>query len=161
VCVGVPAADERQPVSDRLLAERFFSGGLRLESAGSVLADQTPLAERLPQFNEVTAPSDYATEHIPVLSCMLGEGTARDRWNPFIGPSTNGFPGIGKNGLGRLRLVSEPELAVALTEHLTEASPVIVLTFSSSEDQTSEVYVLIQSRMLSSVTDGMYPCNAV
>jgi len=37
--VGVSAADERQPVSNRLLSERLFSRGLSMERAGAVLAD--------------------------------------------------------------------------------------------------------------------------
>ena len=37
--VGVSTADERQPVSNRLLSERLFSRGLSVERSGAVLTD--------------------------------------------------------------------------------------------------------------------------
>ena len=48
VHVGVSAADERQPVSNRLLSERLFSRGLSVEGAGTVLTDSMSSAKHLP-----------------------------------------------------------------------------------------------------------------
>jgi len=53
--------------------------------------------ERLLEFNEITVPGNHTTEHIPVLGCVLSEGTARDRCDPFIGPSPNGLPSISED----------------------------------------------------------------
>ena len=95
VHVGVSAADERQPVSNRLLSECLFSRGLSVERTGAVLSDRTSSAKLLPQFTETTVPSGHTTEHIPVLGRVFSEGTARDGCNPSISPSPRGLPGIG------------------------------------------------------------------
>lgn len=84
-------------------------------------------------------PNSHPTELVPLLGPMLSERGARDGGDPFVGPSPQGFLGISYNGLGRFWLTSKGDKdTVVLTEHLMEASPVIVLNFSSCEDQTSE-----------------------